>query len=1118
MMRLSYQLNGIKLQKNIDLMEGSSRDYSTPLFPDDNENRFDRCFSDDTANSKLSSRSASVGVRSDSVFRSQLAGMPSCSPSSSTPFGPLAKAVRGGWGSGNAASMQSPSLETPIQSLHSTGRQSCQSSTYDCVTRDGTLILSVAWKQQKRLDIQQVKHLTVASFRSLLQVYVGMLQCGLAEGGMSDSPPRQCSDNTALLADLVREATALGTYVGICNPAMMQEYHRAPVQKRNNVSLKTAPWSDVLEAIQLTADQAHALLSQFRHFQSRTCQIYLQWEMALKNAQACCGNWATSIDSFSNLNDMHDKLAALLSRIDLEKQSLSQFTSEAVKVLTPEQAAVAFIESFPWYPDMLAIAELLSTKYQAGLAEGHLEGDPSSSPGRKAHSGSGPPDPSTSRGKEAGSPLGLEEGHVRCTSLPNNLFAPTDMLQTPENAPQQSIPPAYPPRGPEAGVRRSSQELRGPRTSSFHLNPAPTTGRSSSAFGLSHASSSPFAPNRGGTLQAEQVIGRSSPLPRRPPANRGSVAANQHGGPGHFAAYLASSSLHGPEKERAECEAPESSSSTPSTRQHEHNEWVGQQVSRAQQASIRLAHALADLEGNKPFKSDLPAPPSPFQYVKSMPRMTQTPPPVSLQPPLDELTPLKVTKRSGSLDSKVSMEAVRAFVASHRQPQFARMGSVDMGAGRLADLDRRPSLAEGSLSGFHPREPVPTDQASGETGVETAKKELIPVQLLHWQGAAQSPWEGAAASQTTQPAAVDTGHGAVPEGEYKFKGLHEETRGFKSSTDVSQRRSISGDSLMNLPLGKRSPGSHATAMGMASLQSPMSRFSQDQKDAATGASNWASLGVKNILQSKSLNPPKEQSEQAGGTLKPFLSWTQQGSLCEDEEANSMEQARSQRRSFAGLQPPLKAANIQEPLVSAASSPLPEAIQAMPEPAALGQLVSGFAPLSATPLPVKTTPSSPAVSLSESEVWNHVEEDLGDHYLRSVQSEILVPGGLGPLLRKRHSRSESPHPHSATSQKGLSPRHTGLAAHMSNQVAKQVSALSQAISKYDHPAQEWSRMAGRFAPMSRGTDFLKFGPVAPAGEVVSGPQMHPIGTIRSLAAGVLTKNAPHEQKASAKDEQ
>ncbi len=63
MMRLSCQLNGIKLQKNVDLIEASSREFSTPLCPDDNDDRFDRCFSDDTANSKLSSRSTSVGIR-----------------------------------------------------------------------------------------------------------------------------------------------------------------------------------------------------------------------------------------------------------------------------------------------------------------------------------------------------------------------------------------------------------------------------------------------------------------------------------------------------------------------------------------------------------------------------------------------------------------------------------------------------------------------------------------------------------------------------------------------------------------------------------------------------------------------------------------------------------------------------------------------------------------------------------------------------------------------------------------------------------------------------------------------------------------------------------------------
>lgn len=63
MMRLSYQLTGIKLQSNIDLMEAPSREFSTSLCPDDNYDRFDRCFSDDTANSKLSSRSTSVGIR-----------------------------------------------------------------------------------------------------------------------------------------------------------------------------------------------------------------------------------------------------------------------------------------------------------------------------------------------------------------------------------------------------------------------------------------------------------------------------------------------------------------------------------------------------------------------------------------------------------------------------------------------------------------------------------------------------------------------------------------------------------------------------------------------------------------------------------------------------------------------------------------------------------------------------------------------------------------------------------------------------------------------------------------------------------------------------------------------
>ncbi len=60
----------------------------------------------------------------------------------------------------------------------------------------------------------------------------------------------------------MREATALGTYVGICNPAMMQEYHRAPVQKRNKLSLKSAPWPDVL--VRVYTSLTYPLLPQGR--------------------------------------------------------------------------------------------------------------------------------------------------------------------------------------------------------------------------------------------------------------------------------------------------------------------------------------------------------------------------------------------------------------------------------------------------------------------------------------------------------------------------------------------------------------------------------------------------------------------------------------------------------------------------------------------------------------------------------------------------------------------------------------------------------------------------------------------------------------------------------------
>lgn len=741
-----------------------------------------------------------------------------------------------------------------------------------------------------------------------------------------------------------------------------------------------------------------------------------------------------------------------------------------LQLLNPEQAAMAFIESFPWYPDLLAIAAILAARYEDRAPGGAKESDILKQQVTDLPLSRSVGVHSINRSQEIERAQQVKDCKRRGVSLPT--LTCKEVEEQLGGSTQPGVPTATAVRHPSQGRARSttpSQHSVGPfrpvcaPTSPFHVLSQLETARDKHvprAVAFSGSTGRPAADGPEVTsatesqnaAHAEAAVPsqHASACPSPDPPRAADLQSSHHFVAGETATRLGLGS-----------------------KLEEHVHWhVKHEAIGAQQDRMHLvgpgslgpncAGLDAQDSGGLPTSrtgstQDAFDPAMPFQAHSTAHRS-------AAQPPLPSrglgggLVRINSNRRSGSLDTVVA-EAARAsirggqarFCAQKVPPTEGPQGtSQEVGAGVGAFIEHRSASLQ--LNQLDVPAPSQGPGAPRRTSFDCGAGPYAAIRLQCMAGS-QDLYAGA--------------------------GRAGEPVSGPQQRPWERRGPVGGNRYARLANG-RGPQDANSRLVVGSSPEAADPHAELLHLWQAGKSH-----VTSVLQ------PTQQPGASGTTVTegeplPFLAWTRMPALAPDgarkHESESGRKGLSGSNAPAGHEAAFEGANPNGDRVAAPSR-------------APGNAASSFASLSLLPFDTKRRRSpSPTQSLSESDVWNVGLDEQTDGNLRSVHSADVAASrakqdwGLSGV----HNGSGL-----ATFQAGL----TGYASQLRG--ASQVSALSHALSKCKDSSEVGDGGVAALVGANRKASIAE---VFPAGDT----GRHPIGTLRSLtAAGLLYRRASLE---------
>lgn len=724
---------------------------------------------------------------------------------------------------------------------------------------------------------------------------------------------------------------------------------------------------------------------------------------------------------------------------------------------------MAFIESFPWYPDLLAVASILAARIEdcrTGAVKESAVLKPQDLEPLSRRAGAHV----TGRSQELERAPDIQNSQRRGVSLPT--LTCKDVEEQLGGTQKAGVPldptignasrwggrsktpiqhsgglgdPVWPPASPFDALSMSGTAHR------QHVSRAAASGGSAGLPGVSADDGGKLTGQKAGHAEANAALGGGSPC--RSPA------------PASAAADLQSNLKT----------ARGDTSSHPGLRgKRQHTQWVEHEAMKAQKTpfeEIRLESSSLhpDLAGlgrqdstQEPFAAPFQTNPTAF--------MTAAPPPLPSWGQSVGLQRLRRGKRSGSLGTA---EAARASLPGKQTrdqmtpavpPEAPHQTSKDASARAGLGLEHRSNSLQLS----------PSEVTGPHGGTGAPRRTSIDC------GA------GPYTTGTRTPLAGDRNlHAGGPE-RGRLREVVEGPLPWEREGPAGGTRGDGGDlweAKVNRPavVGSSPEATDPHAQLLHMWQAGKSHVTSLQQP----------LGQANT--SKGLN----------GEPLPFLAWTRMPGLA------TKGLAQTDRSDSGGTR-------ISETTAAEARDAAPES--AIPKEARLprssrasevhAHIACSFLSLGLLPSDTKRRSPSPTQSLSESDVWNVGAEEQGEGNLRSVNSADVQASLAKQAWGFPTALSAGP------GGIGAPTFPAGLVGHDSRRkAASQVSALSHALSKCkDADASDIGDGGG--APPLRSHRVASIGQGFPAGD--PGRHMHPIGTFRSLAAaGLLCRRASLE---------
>ncbi len=808
-----------------------------------------------------------------------------------------------------------------------------------------------------------------------------------------------------------------------------------------------------------------------------------------------------------------------------------------MQVLTPEQAALAFIESFPWYPDMLAVADLVSRKRDVrnpaplqdtpqrppSPARGHLARRPVSedsaaftvgpaTPGRANTSGRmqlkmgsmcmGPRIGESRQARsDVASPLTPElMSHLsQLPATPNSTGSP---ISKPNSAEIARFPPpagdasllgggAFPGRAETGGAGledylRKSESL--PQTTS--------TGSGSMVRMPSLLDQVASAFRQRQSMEAAPSEGQT---PRGPVFGEGETALVGHRAttPLRDVASAFGSVVNGPSLQTPTSHA-QAAPLEGATRQS-HKEWVRQQVSRAQRVSVTLAQTLADLEAQGTRDEGQGR----FPHRQASDDSLELARHDSISPKRSAPARLLNHRRSGSM-GLMEVEAAKAVLEDMRD--LRRLRSASLETELLRDFMERIQDSQQDIF------PGPGAGAGAGAGIEP-KGNQHPPELLRWMDMHDSHLQvPTAPSRQASSDMMSRQPNLLKPVQFPLFDLPKGPAGAAESSRPASNGHPPLRQLFETPKRRVSIGEYSFQDDMLgpSPRSPYFAGGGPRPPFAGGPQGRRlsldiaqQLGATHLREDPGETPrgfadaPSASGNRALGNLRGLLSWGPMLQAANQELAGSP----SDMSLPATSSPPgSRSSGRSSPTSPKVNRALVDGVKGMfkgPDP-------SGLASRLRPPMPLHTCNSSPPTSLSGVDLWFHGDGEKAE-LLRPMHSEELY-AQEGSRIR---SQTTSPSPHAllhCPTSLSQQPSHPPPMAHG---MGKPVSALSHALHAHDNGAQDWK--SDQAPPVYMGAPPGQppphFNP-AMQGNLLRVPT-HPIGTLQTLtAAGFLARRPPN----------